>query len=142
MHFCWFLSISITCLVSPSFYIIWQPNGKIFRTFPRKSVKIYIDKKFGNKKYIASQNTTPRTEREVWGAVLTALQYPFLLPKIGELRIFKFIVFIYVFITLLKSLLIHSADTSIFKPWLSPCPNHLHQLSHDCICSRDFFCLW
>nr|DAH06411.1 MAG TPA: hypothetical protein [Caudoviricetes sp.] len=30
----------------------------------------------------------------MWGAVLTALQYPFLLPKIGELRIFKFIVFI------------------------------------------------
>ena len=32
-----------------------------------QTIKIYIDKKFGNKKYIASQNTTPRTKREMWG---------------------------------------------------------------------------
>lgn len=50
---------------------------KIFRTFPRKSVKIYIDKKFGNKKYIASQNTTPRIEREVWGGSFNCLAISF-----------------------------------------------------------------
>lgn len=34
------LSISITCLNTPSFYIIWHYFGKIFRIFPRRIANI------------------------------------------------------------------------------------------------------
>jgi len=63
--------------------------------FHAKSVKnIYRQKNSATKSILQAKTPHHALSVRCGGAVLTALQYPFLLPKIGELRIFKFIVFI------------------------------------------------
>jgi hypothetical protein len=60
----------------------------------QKCKNIYRQKNSATKSILQAKTPPHALSVGCGGAVLTALQYPFLLPKIGELRIFKFIVFI------------------------------------------------